>query len=188
MAHRLMYFSVTHKCWVVVVIDRVTIGCCCCNIHNCQIPLSSNHNCFCPDHKGHNSVCVIVGCEQPVVEGRLACGDNKHQAVEHIHRERGQARFQLKECLQHACIAHPNNSDVVDSAVAGEDDDKEEEFVEGDSVQPAEASQVKEGKVWAQFSHKRTHNEQIIVAPCGMIIAQETFYGTEAVSSVIVSV
>ncbi|KAF8236744.1 hypothetical protein L208DRAFT_1250906, partial [Tricholoma matsutake] len=37
----------------------------------------------------------------------------------------------------------------------------------------------------AQLGRRRTHNEQIIVAPCGMIIAQETFYGAEGVGSVI---
>ena len=42
-------------------------------------------------------------------------------------------------------------------------------------------------KVRAQFGRKRTHNEQIIVAPCGMIMARETFFGAEAVSSVVVS-
>lgn len=177
--------KVTHKCWV-VVIDGVTIGCCCCGIHNCHIPLSSNHNRFCPEHKGRNFVCAIVGCEQPVVEGKLACAEDKHQAVERVHREHGQAQFQLKERLQRAHVAHPTNSDVVDSAMVDEDDGEEEEFiVEGGSAQPVEASQVKDGKVHAQFGRKRTHNEQIIVAPCGMIITHETFYGAEAVTSVI---
>ena len=38
----------------------------------------------------------------------------------------------------------------------------------------------------AQFGRKRTHNEQIIVAPCGVIIARTTMYGAEAVTSVMV--
>jgi hypothetical protein len=43
-------------------------------------------------------------------------------------------------------------------------------------------------KVRAQFGRKRSHNEQIFVTPCGEIVARETFYGTEAVSSVVVSI
>lgn len=67
------------------------------------------------------------------------------------------------------------------------DEEEEEEFVvDGGSIQQAEPSQVKEGKVHAQFGRKRTHNEQIIVTPCGMIIARETFYGAEAVGTVVV--
>ncbi|THH18979.1 hypothetical protein EUX98_g8864 [Antrodiella citrinella] len=36
----------------------------------------------------------------------------------------------------------------------------------------------------AQFGRKRTHNEQVIVAPCGMIIARVTFFGAEGLNSV----
>jgi len=46
----------------------------------------------------------------------------------------------------------------------------------------------KEKKIRAQFGRKRTHNEQIIVAPCGMIMARETFYGAEGVATVVVSI
>jgi hypothetical protein len=41
-------------------------------------------------------------------------------------------------------------------------------------------------KLRAQFGRKRTHNEQIMVAPCGMILSRATFFGAEAVSTVIV--
>jgi hypothetical protein len=41
-------------------------------------------------------------------------------------------------------------------------------------------------KLQAQFGRKRTHNEQIMVAPCGMILSRATFFGAEAVSTVVV--
>jgi hypothetical protein len=41
-------------------------------------------------------------------------------------------------------------------------------------------------KLRAQFGRKRTHNEQIMVAPCGTILSRATFFGAEAVSTVIV--
>jgi hypothetical protein len=44
----------------------------------------------------------------------------------------------------------------------------------------------KSKRIRAQFCRRRTHNEQLIVAPCGMILARETFYGAEAVSTVAV--
>jgi hypothetical protein len=46
--------------------------------------------------------------------------------------------------------------------------------------------QVKK-RVKANFERKRTHNEQVLVAPCGVILARETFYGAEAISSCVVS-
>ncbi|KAF8152634.1 hypothetical protein B0H34DRAFT_784636 [Crassisporium funariophilum] len=39
--------------------------------------------------------------------------------------------------------------------------------------------------VCSQFGRRRTHNEQLFVAPCGMIVARETFYHAEALYSVI---
>ncbi|KZT55013.1 hypothetical protein CALCODRAFT_417899, partial [Calocera cornea HHB12733] len=39
-------------------------------------------------------------------------------------------------------------------------------------------------KVRAQFGRHRTHNEQFVVRPCGVIVGRGTFYGAESVSSV----
>ena len=55
---------------------------------------------------------------------------------------------------------------------------------------PCEAVKSNEGnrKMKAQFGRRRTHNEQTMVRPCGIICARATFYGAEAVSNVLVSV
>lgn len=42
-------------------------------------------------------------------------------------------------------------------------------------------------KLRARFGRRRMHNKQIIVAPCGVVIARATFYGAEGVSTVAVS-
>jgi hypothetical protein len=47
-----------------------------------------------------------------------------------------------------------------------------------DNTQPFASS--KPCKLQARFGHRRTHNEQLIIAPCSMILAWETFYSTEA--------
>jgi len=39
----------------------------------------------------------------------------------------------------------------------------------------------------ARFGRRRTHNEQLVVACCGVIIARGTMYGAEALSGVRVS-
>lgn len=107
------------------------------------------------------------------------CSAPAHQEVERVHQERGQARFQLKERLQCALVAHPND------AIAEEGTDLTDE-IEDFEIGSSEKS-VKKERIRAQLGRRRTHNEQIIVAPCGMIIARETFYGAEGVGSVIVS-
>jgi len=39
-------------------------------------------------------------------------------------------------------------------------------------------------KLRAYFGRRRTHNEQIIMRPCGVIVSRATFYGSEAISAV----
>jgi hypothetical protein len=165
-----------------VVIDGVTVGRPCCGVHNCKDPLPTNRHRFCVEHQDLANVCAIVGCDQPIVAGKRTCNDSVHQDIERIHTERGQAQFQLQERLKRARVAHPND------AVAGEggmpEDDKDEEEFEIPIRPENEGPKLK--KIRAQFGRKRTHNEQIIVAPCGIILARETFYGAESIRTVAV--
>ncbi|KAF8074791.1 hypothetical protein FPV67DRAFT_1408151 [Lyophyllum atratum] len=184
----------SYRVWV-VVIDGVTVGHPCCGVHNCQEPLSNNRHRFCPKDSHLGSICAIVGCSRMVQTGSLACPELEHQQIEALHRERGQAQFQLRERLQRARVAHPNDS--IATEISTQDiEPVEEEVFEVDkqgAVRPVEEMGTnargvrvpQKRKIRAQFGRKRTHNEQIIVAPCGMIIARETFYGAEGVGSVI---
>ena len=169
------------KVWV-VVIDGVTIGHPCCAVHNCKIPLENNRHRYCLKDAHHNTICSVVGCDSPIATGSRMCSDPSHQEVERIHRERGQARFQLKERLQRAFVAHPNDALAEETSPDIADvEDEVEDFEVGGSEQNGKKERIR-----AQMGRRRTHNEQIIVAPCGIIIARETFYGAEGVGSVIV--
>ena len=58
------------------------------------------------------------------------------------------------------------------------------------SLETAEMAQIpgnKSKKICARFGRTCTHTEQILVAPCGIIITRETFYFAEAIPSVVVS-
>jgi CxC6 like cysteine cluster associated with KDZ transposases len=156
----------------------------CCAIHNCKIHLANNRHRFCAKHVSQNLVCAIIGCDSDVTPDHRTCSRPSHREAERIHRERGQARFQLKERLQRAQVAHPNDA-IGEDVNTAELVDADEETGEFD-VGSAQVDGTKE-QVRAQFGRRRTHNEQIIVAPCGMIVARETFYGAEGVGSVIVS-
>lgn len=174
-----------HKVWV-VVIDGVTVGHPCCAIHNCKIPLANNRHRFCPTHAARDNICAVDGCEQPVTPEFRTCNQEEHQKVERIHRERGQARFQLQERLQRARVAHPNDALAsTNTPTADLIDIEDEEF----EISPMEVTVPSSGmkRIRAHFGRRRTHNEQIIVAPCGMIIARDTFYGAEGCGSVIVT-
>ena len=55
-----------------------------------------------------------------------------------------------------------------------------------DHVPPARSDSSTTPKIRTQFGRRQTHNEQIIVAPCGLVIARATFYGAEAIRDVAV--
>jgi hypothetical protein len=151
-----------------------------------------------------NSICAVKNCTGSILEGKRTCGDPVHQEIERIHCVRGQARFQLQERLKRARVAHPNDAvaEDVDLATFADDDDDEQAFEldehdrvlldlspgASEAASPLAVSTPSPKKrIAAQFGRKRTHNEQILVAPCGMILARETFYGAEAIATCVVS-
>ncbi|KAG2012844.1 hypothetical protein CC2G_009809 [Coprinopsis cinerea AmutBmut pab1-1] len=188
----------------VVVVDGVTVGRPCCGVHNCKNPLTSNKDRFCSSHQSHTRICCIVTCTASAVAGRRTCGDRAHQKVEDLYLERGTARFQLQQQLQRARVAHPESSEP-DPAPRPFDAEPLSEFVvEGANVtnisvaaapggdaplpppaSPSEPTTSTPKRVRAQFGRRRTHNEQVLVAPCGVIIGRETFYGAEGIGSVV---
>ena len=173
-----------------VVIDGVTVGHPCCGEPNCKVPLANNHDRFCPTHARLNQICAVVHCLLPVVPGRKTCALADHEAIENVHNDHGQARFQLKERLRRAQLAHPDDAlpvDVSNVCELVEDDNAEEDFGFNGQGQPIPVQEhTTRKKLRAQFGRKRTHNEQLIVAPCGIIMARETFYHAEAIYSVVV--
>lgn len=195
-----------------IVTDGVRQGRPRCGVHLCKECLPPGKGHFCQLHSARANICVVIGCEQPVMEKKQTCSDPIHQAVEATHRERSRAAFQLKNRIQRAKIAHLNDLNPVDSTnlvalTEGEVDEEEEfdlqdeeEFEERNgTIFPREPESEPSGpipssseppapqhKIRAQFGRQRTHNEQLIVAPCGVIIARETFYNAEAIPSVVV--
>ncbi len=111
---------------------------------------------------------------------------------------RGQAQFQLKECLLRAAVAHPKDSlpqisaDDNHGSDAEEDKDQEydvheEEFHIPSQSQSQPQSQAHPKKrVRAMFGRARTHNKQFLISSCGIIIAREMFYDAESIPSVVI--
>lgn len=185
-----------------VVCDGVTVGRPTCGIAHCTSPLATTKEVFCAQHQGFLQVCRIVGCSEPIKQGFKTCGNDQHCAAEGKYNEAGQAAFQLKKRFEHS----------VASATAEEDDEELDIGYEGifeadgnesdanfavteelDTADRGVAEVVEGGakkpkKLRGQFGRKRTHNEQLIIAPCGMILARRTFPHSEAFSLVAVCV
>jgi hypothetical protein len=174
--------------WVVVV-DGVTVGHPCCGVHNCFEPLENQRDQFCNTHKRTEGTrCCIKGCTQARENGSRVCLDPEHVEAERVHIERGQARFQLKDRLERARVAHPNDSIAEGHPADDVDDELEQDIEIAVAIQNhARNADTQRKRLRAQFGRRRTHNEQLVVAPCGMVLARQTFYGAEGVNSVAVS-
>ncbi|KAF8445913.1 hypothetical protein L210DRAFT_3392409 [Boletus edulis BED1] len=147
---------VNSKCSVVVT-DGVCIGHPCCGSHNCKTPLKNNRDRFCPIHANLEHLCSIVGCDLPVVSGRLTCADPLHQALSQLATiDNDDDEFEIDPTGR-----------VADAALHT-------------SAQPATTHK----KLRTKFTRSRTHNEQLAVAPCGMILGRDTMFGAEGVASV----
>jgi hypothetical protein len=210
----LHYFSHTifdaigaEKCQAIVS-DGITLGHACCAVFRCTTPLLNNKDRFCPVHDDLHKLCAITGCQQPAMEDRKACALPEHQEMERMHTEKGKAAFTLTERLQRHRVNHPNDTLTPN----GDTDDLEENMqwfeVNQDSQislitapNPGSVGTVDDipdpcdsksptgnRKLKACFGRRRTHNEQTLVRPCGVIHARATFYGAEAVSNVLVRI
>ena len=150
------------------------------------------------------------------VDGRLVrttmktCDDPMHQEMEWLNKEQSKANFQLSQKLMRHNVSHLNDAmakkhliDLVDLEDTKEWFEVEDGRVcmftinnpgatgELDASVSVVACPLKPNsgnkKIKAQFGCQRTHNEQVIVWPCGMLCSHVTFFGAEAVSNVLVS-
>jgi hypothetical protein len=140
------------------------------------------------------------------------CSDPVHREMECLNSEQSKANFQLSRRLMRQNVTHPTDTttekrlaDLCDLEDAEEwyevdsDDGQVRMFTVNDPgatgeldpavPQPPCPSKPDMGnrKIKAQFGRRRTHNEQVIVRPCGIICSRATFFGAEAVSNVLVS-
>lgn len=205
-------FNLATKSVWVAVMDGVTLGHPCCAVHNCKIVLTTSRDRFCVMHRHLSNLCAIKECSAPALEGKRTCVNPSHQEVERIHILRGESRVQLQEKLKRQRVSHPNDGIAAEVRIDELIDDEEEEEFEVDNsgqdpnlvhgvnegisdlrgvsplpTQPEAMTSTSKKRISAQFGRKRTHNEQILVAPCGVILARETFFGAEAIATCAVS-
>jgi CxC6 like cysteine cluster associated with KDZ transposases len=195
-----------------IITDGLTLGHPCCGVFRCTEPLQNNRNRFCATHFARHWVCAIDGCEQPCISAEAkTCANPAHRQMEHLNKARGQAAFILKQRLLHHKVSHPNDAMGTELPERVTDLEENVEWFEinddnavnafhapnqgsvgvadsfGDEEILCESRKSESGnrKVKAQFGRRRTHNEQTLVRPCGVIIARATFFGAEAVSNVL---
>ncbi|KZT62164.1 hypothetical protein CALCODRAFT_418449, partial [Calocera cornea HHB12733] len=164
------------------VIDGIAIGRPCCAVHNCPLPLTSNRARFCSTHAQRELLCAVEGCNAPRQADSLTCTILEHQALEARYKAPGKS-FSLLTRRRRQVYGR---GDVLNEEVIEMELDAEEEGQpSGVQLDSLPRKEKKKKVLRARFGRNRTHNEQLIVRPCGVIVGRGTFYGAEALGSVI---
>jgi hypothetical protein len=165
-----------------VVTDGVTLGHPCCKVHNCTNPLPSNRAHFCnsvaDDHRLLKELCVVTGCDKKAEKDHLTCSYKEHRELEEQRKGSGKAFFRLRELLRRQNVLQFPDSMTIDVSDIDIDDDGR------DASDPNLKSDKGNQQPKARFARRRTHNEQLVVSCCGMVLARGTMYGAEAISGV----
>ncbi|KAJ7702176.1 hypothetical protein B0H16DRAFT_1902481 [Mycena metata] len=195
------------------VTDGIAIGRPYCAVHDCLEPLPTVKHRYCNTHRSFNKQCVITNCKDDSDDGFRTCSIPEHRALESYHYLQGKAMFQLKHRLERLNVSQTHDSlstgsnrsrtrmtdeldgDLLPDLVDGDTEDEGVELegsgADADEDVEIDASGVCDGKpetgnrtVRARFGRRRTHNEQLCVGSCGVILGRATFYGSEAPNGV----
>ncbi|KAG2034067.1 hypothetical protein BDR03DRAFT_984637 [Suillus americanus] len=160
---------------------------------------------------GLDNVCAVVDCDMPVLLGRKACALPAHRGMECLHGKKMRANFQATKRLQKMHAAQPNDVMVAQQLSDALDLEFKDKWytldlttqamklftinnpsstgeLDGMAVQSQEGcdgkSELGNCKLRAKFGRSQTHNEQIVIHPCGIIVARATMVAAEAISNV----
>lgn len=122
----------------------------------------------------------MLSCNEVADHGFKTCSQPDHRGLETKYTMTSKAMFQLRERFKcsYPTAGSLNTNDTEDS---DNEVDEESEVIEDDcDGKPAGGNQ----KFRARFGQRRTHNDELCVASCGIILGRTTFYGSEAPSAV----
>ncbi|KAJ6542571.1 hypothetical protein B0H19DRAFT_1170950 [Mycena capillaripes] len=143
------------------VADGVTLGHPCCNVHDCKVRLNSTQDRFCPRHSHKKLECCIINCTLPARFNHLTCSLTEHLAWETARDQT--VMSQMKRRLRRAGVVQANSG------------------ADGDELAP-DANAPPKSTLKGRPSRRWTHNEQLFVRCCGIIVSRATFFGAEGVS------
>jgi hypothetical protein len=166
-----------------VVCDGNSIGFPCCAVHDCNEPLITLRDRFCHSHDHLKAKCAVTTCTESHETGFRTCSEPAHRALELAYFSKGKSLLQLKARLNKA-HNHSSASPSTPLDSLEELEDSDEAMIEGTFAECEGKSETGNRKLKAYFGRRRTHNEQLIVRTCGVILSRATMYGSEAVSGV----
>ena len=172
------------------------------------MPLAKNRDIFCSAHRDLRFKCAEQSCNDRTERGFATCSDPIHRSLEEEYQLRGKVLFQLKHRLEKLKISqledampaappdpsqealYSDEASTMDTALDNADpclpfinlDDGEEIESKCDGKTDGTIKNLK-----ARFGRRRTHNEELCVASCGITLGRATFYVAEGLNGVRVS-
>ncbi|KZV70040.1 hypothetical protein PENSPDRAFT_579888 [Peniophora sp. CONT] len=163
-----------------VVMDGVTIGHPCCSVPHCMEALTNQQDRFCADHMPLSSVCAIQGCSAVISgPGSLTCSESSH--VAHAMRDKQLNSFShLKRRAEKAERLKKGLSAQPSYAQTALDRAQDPLPPQSDKPETALPLPLEEAKL-RNFLHRRwTHNEQLMLRPCGVCISRASMFTAES--------
>ncbi|RPD55286.1 hypothetical protein L226DRAFT_468844 [Lentinus tigrinus ALCF2SS1-7] len=154
------------------VMDGIAIGRPCCGVHDCQKPLPSQRARFCTSHADLNNECAVIGCKARVTPGHQTCEEPSHRTIEDPANR--SSLFVLRRRLERLKAFTVEQADDG----MGATDELVEVDEDGECPSKSDEGNVKPR---ARIGRRRTHNEQIVVATCGVVLGRATMFGSEGI-------
>lgn len=158
-------------------------------------PLDSPRDRFCPEHSHKKLECFVEDCLAPAQPGRLSCSDESHSTLEVSRGQRNRkALKELRRRLAKAgvrIIPQAGGDMCVGDEQSTLDDTAKMSTPDIDTADPGPSPFKGKKKVpnapspiKGRTTRKYTHNEQLFVRCCGIIVSRATFYHAEGVAAV----
>ncbi|KAH9449878.1 hypothetical protein Pst134EB_020687 [Puccinia striiformis f. sp. tritici] len=153
----------------------------------CRRTLDTVRHRYCSFHQPFlEGICQAQPCIQPALPNKKTCGLQSHLDAAKTFDARVKSNFQL-----HSMLNRPGSKLNVDPTVHLEEEaggiEDLESLRQADESDRAEESR-RAGEEGASkkptLSRARTHNDQLAVAPCGVILARQTMFNSESPSAV----
>lgn len=155
--------------------DGVTVRHVACSVHDCTEAVLSQRDLFCHSHRNLLKVCCIKGCNEAAEPGFRTCTEGTHRDFQTTAEQKNTAMFQLHSRLRQAGLSQ---APMAGSSTSDSFDNPSDNPVAKPGAQ--EAPPRLKGRLYRNW----THNEQLFVRCCGVIISRATFFGSEGVSGI----
>lgn len=157
-----------------------------------MIPLVSPRDRFCPAHSHKKNQCFVEKCEALAQPGQLSCAEETHRALEVSRQQRNRKTLkELRRRLAKAGVPAVAPAGGRDMCVGDPECETAQDIPDNPAVpesshsqNPAQSGRPTPAKAKGRTSRKYTHNEQLYVKCCGIIVSRATFYNAEGVAAV----